>query len=274
MKIDKSLSSKSISIKMMTPFTIVCTGLLVACGGGSSGATTNSTGNQNTPAIDKCLLPNNPVVGRVTVGVYSDLKTGSNAGTGNGLSTSDYYIERLEEKGMTTFNGANVWESTNTSGSGLSISAAQLSLANATNVSKSYSSNVGGVGYFYGDSGGGFVETFNPPMARDFSGMAIGQARSFTGNLTRTGPGLTPQTIQVTYQYVYMGQESISVPAGVFQTCHMQQTSYPDGVIVNSWTLIDGLTIKSVMDLTINGVPGQNIQELISGTINGVAVQP
>ncbi len=107
---------------------------------------------------------------------------------------------------------------------------------------------------------------YNPPRRDDRFTLDVNESTtiSSTATITTTSPPPLPssmQTVSTTETVTYLGRESITVPAGTFDTCKFDQ----DGSETYWFNVGNGVLIR--------GVASDGAMELISGTRNGQPIQ-
>ena len=122
---------------------------------------------------------------------------------------------------------------------------------------------------------GGFTTdtkvVFNPPSEnRDFTLVAGGNYNRTDNSTTTISVAGTNQSSSAssTTTVTYQGQESVTVPAGTFTACRFTSVENANGTqtTTNQWIAKPaGVAVKSVSD--------SGTTELVSGSINGVAIQ-
>jgi hypothetical protein len=111
---------------------------------------------------------------------------------------------------------------------------------------------------------------FSPPFRSKHYTLNPGESYTQTYNsiTTSTLAGMPPTstTSTVTHTERYLGQESVTVPAGTFNACKFEIGG------LTSWEIVGkGITAKSV---TVDTTGGTTTLSLTSGSINGSAIVP
>ncbi len=109
------------------------------------------------------------------------------------------------------------------------------------------------------------------PFLQESFDLEEGESHTFnwTNENTTIVLGFELTTSQaITRTTTYIGRESVTVPAGTFDTCRMEETGTLDGVgseaTTNWWAVGSGVLVKSTSDGTVT--------ELLSGVVNGTAL--
>ena len=114
---------------------------------------------------------------------------------------------------------------------------------------------------------------FSPPSRDKRYSLGVGESATQTYNITSTStftglPTITQTTLQ-TETVKYLGHETVTVPAGTFDTCKFEQGNGSSTVWIAAGSAA-GVAAKS--SSTSQGTTV--ILELRSGTINGTAIRP
>ncbi len=109
---------------------------------------------------------------------------------------------------------------------------------------------------------------FNPPSRDKRYSLAVGASstNNYTNTQTLNLPPLPAQTTttSVSETVTYRGRETVTVPAGTFDTC-----KFDYGTSI-SWEAVGkGVAVKSSSTSTTNGVTSTTVQQLKTATING-----
>jgi hypothetical protein len=109
---------------------------------------------------------------------------------------------------------------------------------------------------------------YTPPMRDKRYSLAVGESATQTFTVTTTSnlPGFETSSTTLTSTTKYLGRETITVPAGAFETCKFED----DGAELDWRGVGNGLLIRN----EIPGPLGVTRYELRSGTVNGQPVQP
>jgi hypothetical protein len=238
-------------------------------GGETTGGETTggSTGGDSASA---CFNPQLSTIGSRLVWVYrsTDGETGITLTT-----TSDILVKQ-----KTTFNGHNAIEavadvdavSSDPTGSSQSTTKTYTSV-DADN----YSSQAFGTVTDVTSPITSTINTkLNPPIEHHYDidpGQSYTQTSTITVDGTTSAGGMSfpipPVDTTQKLKRTYVGRDSITVPAGTFETCHFQDDATVDGntVTTDLWMAVgSGVEVKSVAS------GDENV--LVSATINGTPI--
>ncbi len=200
--------------------------------------------------------------------------------TGNSLDAALNSTLNLRVNGPAVFQGQSATEiQADTTTATLNTTTTTKSYGNANPTTGAYT-DLGSVGVITGSVGGINTRTdvttvYTPPFTNLTFTLAVGQSVTQTATQTTTttstigGVAGAPMTNVDTTTTVtqFIGQESVTVPAGTFNTCRLLITKPGETGGVTLWLLVNsGLTVKSeaagvttsAISITINGVPVVN----------------
>jgi hypothetical protein len=169
------------------------------------------------------------------------------SGTITGTQTGDTLVG-----GITTFEGRQARETTVTTTGSNTLSGTTVAVN--TNI-KSYSTRAGDTVTQYGAivaasgsaAGINFTTTtkivYNPPYVDTFYTLAAGQSVTVaqTGTASTTNSlvaGTTNTAVNTSTTTKYVGQESVTVPAGTYNTCKFEVTAAGSSEVTTSWVIV------------------------------------
>ncbi|MGE8319932.1 MAG: hypothetical protein ACN6O3_14385 [Comamonas sp.] len=129
-----------------------------------------------------------------------------------------------------------------------------------------YTNNIDGVNYLYGNWGGSgsrhvlfnYKETFTPPLAVPLS-LPLNQPHTASYTAVNTN-NIQNTTTQVVRTSVYLGRETIQTAFGTFETCKMQYTTQRDGgqpAVDTQWIIASGRLTGLVAQTNEKGTTSQ-----------------
>ena len=122
-----------------------------------------------------------------------------------------------------------------------------------------------------GGSAPGTGQTFSPPLQDHRFSLNAGETKTSQTQSTVSTDGFPDTTLDYEVTYSYVGQESVTVPAGTFNTCHLRTTTpsaFPGGP---SSTRDEWFAVGSGMVVQAQE-PGNGTDKLIEASINGQPV--
>lgn len=124
-----------------------------------------------------------------------------------------------------------------------------------------------------GPGGGapGSSQTFSPPLQDLRFSLNAGESKTSQTQSTVQTDGLPSTTLNYEVVYDYVGQESVTVPAGTFNTCHIRTvtpSAFPGGP---SSTRDEWFAVGSGM-IVQSQEPGSGTDKLIEASINGQVI--
>lgn len=117
----------------------------------------------------------------------------------------------------------------------------------------------------------GTNQTFSPPLQDLRFSLNAGESKTAQTQSTVETDGLPTTTINYEVTYNYVGQESVTVPAGTFNTCHIRTvtpSAFPGGPssVRDEWFAVgSGMIVQSQE-------PGSGTDKLIEASINGQVI--